>query len=174
MDRLPRPCPAGLPEEVAHTKACLARGYAVLALASKNREDKNRCFSSSGDPSKSEPGQAAALALAPLDSQLLGIQPAFLLDARLRARHPTSLPAWPAHPALPCLQTTTLRPRPPLRGGPGSMGWTGSPSTCLASPRGLALPSSSQRQCASRGWSAVSEMSEGALHRGPAVAQACE
>jgi hypothetical protein len=45
--------PAGLPEEVAHTKQCLARGYAVLAVASKDRT-KLMCFSSAGDPSLSE------------------------------------------------------------------------------------------------------------------------
>ena len=45
---------AGLPEEVSHTKQCLARGYAVLALMSRNREYRNRCFSSSGDPALSE------------------------------------------------------------------------------------------------------------------------
>ena len=38
----------GLPEEVAHTKQCLARGYAVLALRSLDREYRSRCFSSSG------------------------------------------------------------------------------------------------------------------------------
>ncbi|PRW59841.1 hypothetical protein C2E21_1509 [Chlorella sorokiniana] len=43
-------CPkcTGLPEEVAHTKQCLARGYAVLALRSLDREYRSRCFSSSG------------------------------------------------------------------------------------------------------------------------------
>ena len=35
---------AGLPEEVAHTKQALARGYAVLAIDSKNRDFNNRCF----------------------------------------------------------------------------------------------------------------------------------
>ncbi|KAL4440448.1 hypothetical protein ABPG75_003449 [Micractinium tetrahymenae] len=44
----------GLPEEVAHTKQCLARGYAVLALSSKDREWTSRCFSSSGDPALSD------------------------------------------------------------------------------------------------------------------------
>lgn len=49
-------CPycLGLPEEVAHTKQCLARGYAVLALSSKDREWSSRCFSSSGDPNLSD------------------------------------------------------------------------------------------------------------------------
>jgi len=43
-------CPlcTGLPEEVSHTKQCLARGYAVLALMSINREYRSRCFASSG------------------------------------------------------------------------------------------------------------------------------
>ncbi|PSC75566.1 hypothetical protein C2E20_1341 [Micractinium conductrix] len=36
---------SGLPEEVAHTKQALARGYAVLAIDSKNRDFNNRCFS---------------------------------------------------------------------------------------------------------------------------------
>lgn len=38
---------------MAHTKQCLARGYAVLALASKDRT-KFRCFSASGNPYLSE------------------------------------------------------------------------------------------------------------------------
>lgn len=37
------PC-AGLPEEVSHTKQALARGYAVIAINSKNRDFDNRCF----------------------------------------------------------------------------------------------------------------------------------
>jgi hypothetical protein len=45
---------AGLPEEVSHSKQCLARGYAVLALMSLNREYRNRCFSSSGTPQQSK------------------------------------------------------------------------------------------------------------------------
>jgi hypothetical protein len=45
---------AGLPEEVSHSKQCLARGYAVLALMSLNREYRSRCFSSSGGPGSSE------------------------------------------------------------------------------------------------------------------------
>lgn len=36
---------AGLPEEVAHTKQALRRGYAVLAVDSGNRDPANRCFS---------------------------------------------------------------------------------------------------------------------------------
>jgi hypothetical protein len=36
---------AGLPEEVAHTKQALRRGYAVLAVDSANRDPMNRCFS---------------------------------------------------------------------------------------------------------------------------------
>ncbi|KAL4431781.1 hypothetical protein ABPG77_002997 [Micractinium sp. CCAP 211/92] len=49
-------CPycLGLPEEVAHTKQCLARGYAVLALTPKDRVWSSRCFSSSGDPALSD------------------------------------------------------------------------------------------------------------------------
>ena len=47
--------PAGLPEEVSHSKQCLARGYAVLALMSLNREYKWRCFSSSGEASECPP-----------------------------------------------------------------------------------------------------------------------
>lgn len=40
-------CPecSGLPEEVAHTKQALARGYAVLAVDSSNRDPMNRCYS---------------------------------------------------------------------------------------------------------------------------------
>lgn len=36
---------AGLPEEVSHTKQALARGYAVLAVDSRNRDFDNRCYS---------------------------------------------------------------------------------------------------------------------------------
>ncbi|KAL4441477.1 hypothetical protein ABPG77_001981 [Micractinium sp. CCAP 211/92] len=40
-------CPecSGLPEEVSHTKQALARGYAVLAVDSRNRDFDNRCYS---------------------------------------------------------------------------------------------------------------------------------
>lgn len=56
LRRLTAPCPltfpcAGLPEEVAHSKQCLAHGFAVLALMSKNRIQNGpvaRCFASSG------------------------------------------------------------------------------------------------------------------------------
>lgn len=48
------PLGAGLPEEVAHTKQCLARGYAVLALMSKDRLYRSRCFSSSSNTTLSE------------------------------------------------------------------------------------------------------------------------
>jgi hypothetical protein len=41
----------GLPEEVSHSKQCLARGYAVIALMSKDRAYRSRCFSSSANPS---------------------------------------------------------------------------------------------------------------------------
>ena len=51
---LPTQPTAGLPEEVSHTKQCLARGYAVMALMSKDRAYRARCFSSSPDPSLSE------------------------------------------------------------------------------------------------------------------------
>lgn len=49
-------CPqcTGLPEEVAHSKQCLARGYAVMALMSLNRDYRGRCFSSSGGEGSSE------------------------------------------------------------------------------------------------------------------------
>ncbi len=43
--RSPCPLPAGLPEEVSHTKQALARGYAVLAVDSRNRDFDNRCYS---------------------------------------------------------------------------------------------------------------------------------
>ena len=54
---------SGLPEEVAHTKQCLAAGYAVLALMSKNRAYEDRCFRFSGNATVSEcaPGTLAAL-----------------------------------------------------------------------------------------------------------------
>ncbi|PSC68342.1 heat shock 70 kDa 17 isoform A [Micractinium conductrix] len=56
-------CPmcTGLPEEVAHTKQCLARGYTVLALMSKNRAYRNRCFSAAGDPALSDMADSAAV-----------------------------------------------------------------------------------------------------------------
>lgn len=38
-------CSPGLPEEVSHTKQALARGYAVIAIDSSNREYTNRCYS---------------------------------------------------------------------------------------------------------------------------------
>ncbi|EFN56834.1 hypothetical protein CHLNCDRAFT_144402 [Chlorella variabilis] len=40
-------CPecSGLPEEVSHTKQALARGYAVLAVDSKDRDPMSRCYS---------------------------------------------------------------------------------------------------------------------------------
>ncbi|KAL4458456.1 hypothetical protein ABPG75_013321 [Micractinium tetrahymenae] len=43
-------CPqcTGLPEEVSHSKQCLANGCAVLALMSLNRDYRSRCFASSG------------------------------------------------------------------------------------------------------------------------------
>ena len=58
---------AGLPEEVSHSKQCLARGYAVLALMSKDRRYRFRCFSSSGDKTLSEcaVGRRAVAAQAP-------------------------------------------------------------------------------------------------------------
>jgi hypothetical protein len=59
LTRCPRPLPppAGLPEEVAHTKQCLSAGYAVLALMSRDREYRARCFSTSGNPDLSEPAR---------------------------------------------------------------------------------------------------------------------
>lgn len=42
---LPACLPAGLPEEVSHTKQALARGYAVLAVDSKDRDPMSRCYS---------------------------------------------------------------------------------------------------------------------------------
>ena len=36
---------AGLPEEVSHTKQALARGYAVLAIDSRDRRWDSRCYS---------------------------------------------------------------------------------------------------------------------------------
>lgn len=36
---------AGLPEEVSHTKQALARGYAVIAVDSKDRRWDSRCYS---------------------------------------------------------------------------------------------------------------------------------
>ncbi|KAL4444236.1 hypothetical protein ABPG75_011973 [Micractinium tetrahymenae] len=44
-------CPecSGLPEEVSHTKQALARGYAVLAVDSRNRDFDNRCYSYEDD-----------------------------------------------------------------------------------------------------------------------------
>ncbi|KAL4422147.1 hypothetical protein ABPG77_006836 [Micractinium sp. CCAP 211/92] len=58
-------CPqcTGLPEEVAHSKQCLARGYAVLALMSKNRIQNGpvaRCFASSG-PGNDQPDAKAVI-----------------------------------------------------------------------------------------------------------------
>ena len=105
------PCPAGLPEEVAHTKACLARGYAVLALASKNREDKNRCFSSSGDPNKSESRQAAAAAAAPMPRQTLNCWASNPCTGCPPACPPSNLPCWPARlPHLPARLPACRRP----------------------------------------------------------------
>ncbi|KAI3435834.1 hypothetical protein D9Q98_001892 [Chlorella vulgaris] len=56
-------CPqcTGLPEEVSHSKQCLARGYAVLALMSLNREYRSRCFSSSGGPGSNDQASARDL-----------------------------------------------------------------------------------------------------------------
>eukprot|EP00887_Chlorella_sp_A99_P004278 scaffold15.g4278.t1 len=46
-------CPAstcrGLPEEIAHTKQALARGYAVIAISSADRTPGSMCFSWSAD-----------------------------------------------------------------------------------------------------------------------------
>ncbi len=39
------PATPGLPEEVSHTKQALARGYAVIAVDSKDRRWDSRCYS---------------------------------------------------------------------------------------------------------------------------------
>lgn len=91
--RAPRPA-AGLPEEVAHTKQCLARGYAVLALTSKDRVWASRCFSSSGNPAISERAGSGARHVLQLLSCLHKNQPACLCimagisTARLRSPGP--------------------------------------------------------------------------------------
>ena len=47
LGALPSACcrHAGLPEEVSHTKQALARGYAVLAIDSRDRRWDSRCYS---------------------------------------------------------------------------------------------------------------------------------
>ena len=40
---------AGLPNSVAKTKQALARGYAVVAVSSRDRSREGRCFSMADD-----------------------------------------------------------------------------------------------------------------------------
>lgn len=43
------PAAAGLPNSVAKTKQALARGYAVVAVSSRNRSKDGRCFGMEAD-----------------------------------------------------------------------------------------------------------------------------
>ena len=45
----PHTWPAGLPNAVAKTKQALARGYAVVAVSSRDRSKSGRCFSMETD-----------------------------------------------------------------------------------------------------------------------------
>ncbi|KAI3428005.1 hypothetical protein D9Q98_006391 [Chlorella vulgaris] len=56
----PEDCPEclGLPEEVAHTKQALAHGYVFLAVESRNRDLKGRCFDFGPDNSTSDTFEA--------------------------------------------------------------------------------------------------------------------
>ena len=172
------PCSAGLPEEVAHTKQCLARGYAVLALASKDRT-RMRCFSAAGDQTLSErvrpPAAAAAAAAGALPAA--GTAAACATHA-YAASHRSSGHAtphlactcWTAHLAhLPGLQATWSMPWTPSSRSPRSCASRRSRSTCGASPQAPASPSSSRSPCPSTASSAVGGPARGGWYPTPAV-----
>ncbi|KAL4458454.1 hypothetical protein ABPG75_013319 [Micractinium tetrahymenae] len=110
-------CPqcTGLPEEVSHSKQCLAHGCAVLALMSKDRQYRSRCFSSSGDGSEFD--QAWGLGWA----QLHAHSPAALPGLQHKEGHldpapyaDDSVPDSQLRKLTPCLR----RPPPPSRRRP--------------------------------------------------------
>jgi hypothetical protein len=104
----------GLPEEVSHTKQCLARGYAVLALMSLDRSYRFRCFSSSGGPDRSEPANRQA-------HRLLHGRLVLHSHRMLQPTHPFrehTFHSFPLTPTLsafahhPCFMPCTLTPLP--------------------------------------------------------------
>ena len=142
--------PAGLPEEVAHTKQCLARGYAVLALMSKDRQYKSRCFSSSTDSAWQK--GAAATGSPPAAASCCGRR-----ERRGHAGLPACLHGCCPPPA--CLHGCLPAAQHRLASTPASLMLPSSPRGCRRRPPqrqggdgGLAAPLQAERQAQVRVW----------------------